>query len=81
MIPSGVCVEADDNIAPHLSSRDQVILLDQVPRGCPWVVMQTFVGVYPLNSELLVVERFDWLRSNGYRLVFDQAQVYVYHRA
>lgn len=81
VIPSGVCVEADDNIAPHLSSRDQVILLDQVPRGCPWVVLQTLAGVYPLSSGLLAVERIDWLRANGYRLVFSQSQVYVYHRA
>jgi uncharacterized membrane protein len=80
VIPSGVCVEADDNIAPHLSSRDQVLLLDQVPRGCPWVVLQTMAAVYPLSSELLVVERIDWLRGNGYRLVFSQSKVYVYHR-
>jgi uncharacterized membrane protein len=81
VIPSGVCVEADDNIAPHLSSRDQVILLDQVPRGCPWVVLQTVADVYPFTSELQIVERVDWLQSNGYRLVFSQSQVYVYHRA
>lgn len=81
MIPSGVCVEADDDIAPHLSSRDQVILLDQVPRGCPWVVLQTAQATYPISDNLLALERADWLRENGYRLVFSQAKVYVYHRA
>jgi uncharacterized membrane protein len=80
VIPSGVCVEADDDIAPHLSSRDQVILLDQVPRGCPWVVLQTAQASYPLNDVLSAVKRGDWLRANGYELVFDQAKVYVYHR-
>jgi hypothetical protein len=81
VIPSGVCVEADDNIAPHLSSRDQVILLDQVPRGCPWVILQTLASVYPLSNGLLTVERIDWLRANGYQLVFSQSHVNVYHRA
>ncbi|MBS2964465.1 DUF2079 domain-containing protein [Actinocrinis puniceicyclus] len=80
MIPSGVCVEADDDVATHLSSRDQVILLDQVPRGCPWVVLQTAQNSYPLNDILLAVERAHWLRQNGYQLVFNQAKVYVYHR-
>jgi uncharacterized membrane protein len=80
VIPSGVCVEADDDIATHLSSRDQVILLDQVPRGCPWVVLQTAQPSYPLNDILSAVRRGDWLRANGYQLVFDQAKVYVYHR-
>lgn len=80
VIPSGVCVEADDDIATHLSSRDQVILLDQVPRGCPWVVLQTAQPSYPLNDILSAVRRGDWLRANGYQLVFDQAKVYVYHQ-
>jgi uncharacterized membrane protein len=80
VIPSGVCVEADDDIATHLSSRDQVILLDQVPRGCPWVVLQTAEPSYPLNDILSAVRRGDWLRENGYQLVFDQAKVYVYHQ-
>jgi hypothetical protein len=73
-------VEADDDIAPHLSSRDQVLLLDQVPRGCPWVVLQTAQASYPINDIVLAVERADWLRENGYQLVFNQAKVYVYHR-
>ncbi len=81
VIPSGVCVEADDDIATHLSSRDEVILLDQVPRGCPWVVLQTEQGSYPLSDNLLALERADWLGENGYQLVFHQAKVYVYHRA
>jgi len=80
VIPSGVCVEADDDIATHLSSRDQVILLDQVPRGCPWVVLQTAEPSYPLNDVMSAVRRGDWLRENGYQLVFDQAKVYVYHQ-
>jgi uncharacterized membrane protein len=80
VIPSGVCVEADNDIAPHLSSRDQVILLDEVPRGCPWVVLQTAYPSYPLSSTDLAAQRGNWLASNGYRLVFSQNQVYVYYR-
>jgi uncharacterized membrane protein len=81
VIPSGVCVEADNDIAPHLSSRDQVILLDQVPRGCPWVVLQSLDGGYPFGNPGLPDARTSWLSGNGYRLVFSQGQVYVYRRA
>ncbi len=80
MIPSGTCVEADNNIATHLTSRTQVLLLDQVPRGCPWVVLQTFGGVYPMSDPVVVSERALWLRANGYVLVYSQAQVFVFHR-
>ena len=80
VVPSGVCVEADNDIAPHLSSRDQVILLDEVPRGCPWVVLQTAYPSYPISSIDLAAQRANWLASNGYRLVFSQNEVYVYYR-
>jgi uncharacterized membrane protein len=80
VIPSGVCVEADNDIAPHLSSRDQVILLDEVPRGCPWVVLQTVYPSYPLSSMQLAAQRGNWLAHNGYRLVFSQNEVFVYYR-
>lgn len=81
IIPSGVCVEADNDIAPHLSSRDQVILLDETPRGCPWVVLQTVNPSYPFGSTTAPeAQRADWLSHNGYRLVFAENQVYVYYR-
>lgn len=80
MIPDGVCVEADNDIATHLVSRTQVLLLDQVPRGCPWVVLQTVGATYPIGDPNLVSERALWLRANGYVLVYSQAQVFVFHR-
>jgi uncharacterized membrane protein len=79
LIPNGACVEADNDIAPHLSARTQVLMLDEVPRGCPWVVLQTVNPSYPLNSATLESERADWLAANGYQLVFSQAGVSVYY--
>jgi uncharacterized membrane protein len=80
LIPDGVCVEADNDIATHLSARTQVLLLDEVPRGCPWVVLQTEYPSYPLNDTVLVTERADWLAANGYQLIYSEANVSVYHR-
>ena len=80
LIPDGACVEADNYIAPHLSARTQVLMLDEIPRGCPWVVLQAHFPSYPLSDTKLEVERADWLAANGYQLVFSQSDVSVYHR-
>jgi uncharacterized membrane protein len=80
LIPDGVCVEADNYIAPHLSARTQVLLLDEIPRGCPWVVLQTYYPSYPLSDTKLEAERAGWLAANGYQLVFSQSSVSLYHR-
>jgi len=80
LIPDGACVEADNDIATHLSARTQVLLLDEIPRGCPWVVLQTAMPSYPLNDVTLVSERADWLAANGYQLIYSEANVSVYHR-
>lgn len=79
-VPSGVCVEADNDIAPHLVSRTQVLLLDEVPRGCPWVVLQTANVSYPFSGPAAEQARADWLAANGYRLVFSSTEVFVYRR-
>ena len=79
-VPSGVCVEADNDIAPHLVSRTQVLLLDEVPRGCPWVVLQTANVSYPFSGPAAERARADWLAANGYQLVFSSTEVFVYRR-
>lgn len=80
LIPDGACVEADNYIAPHLSARTQVLLLDEIPRGCPWVVLQTYYPSYPLSDTKVEGERANWLAANGYQLVFSQSSVSLYHR-
>ena len=73
------CVEADNDIAPHLSSRTRVLLLDAVPRGCPWVVLQTDTVSYPFSAPAVEQSRAQWLVADGYQLVFSSDQVFVYH--
>jgi len=74
------CVEADNNIATHLVSRTHVLLLDAVPRGCPWVVLQTATVSYPFSGPAEERKRAQQLTADGYRLVFSSNEVFVYHR-
>lgn len=79
-VPSGAgCVEADNDIAPHLSSRAPVLLLDEVPRRCPWVVLQAATVSYPFSGPAEEQARAQWLLAHGYQLVFSANQVFVYH--
>jgi hypothetical protein len=50
VIPDGADVEADDNISTHLSSRTNVVLLDQNPHLRDWMVLQTFATQFPADS-------------------------------
>jgi uncharacterized membrane protein len=79
MIPNGANVEADDNISTHLSSRTNVVLLDQTPHLRDWVVLQIFATEFPLTQDQLR-QRVAWLLQNGYHQVFEQSDVYVFHR-
>ncbi|HEX4787685.1 MAG TPA: DUF2079 domain-containing protein [Actinospica sp.] len=80
MVPDGACVEADNNLATHLVSRTQVLLLDEVPRGCPWVVLQTATVSYPFSGPGAERIRAQQLAAVGYQLVFSSNEVFVYHR-
>jgi len=78
-VPSGVTVEASDHLAPHLTDRTRVILLDTVPHNAPWVVIDEGYVDWPLTP----VEqrtRISWLGSHGYQVVFARSQIVVYHR-
>ena len=80
MVPDGACVEADNDIAPHLVSRARVLLLDAVPHGCPWVVLQTATVSYPFSGPTAEQARAAGLAASGYQLVFSSNEVFVYHR-
>lgn len=77
---NGGCVEADNDIAPHLVSRADVLMLDAVPHGCPWVVLQTATVSYPFSGPAGEQARAQWLVAHGYQLVFSSNEVFVYHR-
>ena len=79
-VPSGVEVEAADNLGPRLSGRDTVLLLDGVPRWAPWVVADTKGLDFPFCTPAQQAQDVSFLRAHGYRLVFSDDGYVVLHR-
>ena len=79
-VPSGAEVEAANNIGPHLSGRDSVLLLDGTPRWAPWVVADTRGLDFPFCSPAQQAQEVFFLRAHGYRLVFTDDGYVVLHR-
>jgi uncharacterized membrane protein len=78
-VPSGVEVEAADNLGPRLSGRDTVLLLDGTPRWAPWVVADTKGLDFPFCTPAQQARDVSFLRAHGYRLVFgDDGYVVLY---
>ena len=85
VVPSGVTVEATDNLGPQLSARDTVLLWDgdgsTPPLGAPWVVANvrhsqfTFLGGVREQRQ-----RVAFLESNGYQVIFQRDGYVVLHR-
>ena len=80
-VPSGVEVEAADNLGPRLSGRDTVLLLDGTPRWAPWVVADTKGLDFPFCTPAQQAQEVSFLRAHGYRLVFSDDGYVVLHRA
>lgn len=79
-VPSGVTVEAASPLGPHLTRRDTVLLLDQTPRGAPWVVINVARHYFPFRSAGQARARYRWLLAHGYRLVASDGAIRVLHR-
>jgi uncharacterized membrane protein len=79
-VPSGVEVEASDNLGPRLSGRDTVLLLDGTPRWAPWVVGDTVGLDFPFCSPSQQAEELSYLQAHGYALVFADDGYVVLHR-
>jgi uncharacterized membrane protein len=79
-VPSGVEVEASNNLGPALSGRDTVLLLDGTPRWAPWVVGDTLGLDFPFCSPGQQAQELTYLRANGYTLVFADDGYVVLHR-
>ena len=79
-VPSGVEVEASDNLGPRLSGRDTVLLLDGTPRWAPWVVGDTLGLDFPFCSPSQQAGELSYLRAHGYALVFADDGYVVLHR-
>jgi len=79
-VPSGVEVEASNNLGPRLSGRDTVLLLDGTPRWAPWVVGDTLGLDFPFCSPSQQAGELSYLRAHGYALVFADDGYVVLHR-
>ena len=85
VVPSGVTVEAVNNLGPQLSARDTVLLWDgdggTPPLGAPWVVANTRRLQFTFRSVLEQRQRVALLEHDGYRVVFRRDGYLVLHRA
>jgi uncharacterized membrane protein len=79
-VPSGVEVEAANNVGPHLSGRDIVLLLDGTPRWAPWVVADTKGLDFPFCTPQQQAQDVAYLKAHGYRQVFADDGYVVLHR-
>lgn len=71
-VPSGVDVEAANNVGPLLTGRDTVLLWDRLPRWAPWIVADVGRGTFPFCSLAEQRDRVASLLLHGYRQVFTQ---------
>ncbi len=85
VVPSGVTVEAVDNLGPQLSARDTVLLWDgdgrTPPLGAPWVVANVTHPQFTFASVREQRQRVALLERSGYRVVFERLGYIVLHRA
>jgi len=79
-VPSGVEVEASNNLGPRLSGRDTVLLLDGTPRWAPWVVGDTLGLDFPFCTPSQQAQEVAYLRTHGYSQVFAADGYVVLHR-
>lgn len=80
-VPSGVTVEAVNEIGPHLSARDTVLLWDEEgPRWAPWVVARVSRKDFTFRSSRQQRQRVALLERSGYTVVFHRAGYVVLHR-
>jgi uncharacterized membrane protein len=79
-VPSGVVVEASNDLGPALSGRTSVVLLDQVPRWAPWVVIDTARLEFPFCDVGQERARVAFLVGHGYRVAYSVGGYVVLHR-
>ncbi|MFL6139027.1 MAG: DUF2079 domain-containing protein [Frankiaceae bacterium] len=68
-VPSGVVVEASDEIQPHLADRTTALLLDGREHGAQYVVANVGSKEWPLNSLARQAAYVDRLRGEGWTVV------------
>ncbi len=79
-VPDGVTIEADSRLGPHLTRRTHVLLLDQKPRGAPWVVIDIANQYFPFDDLAQARQRYAMLTATGYRVVATAGGFRLLHR-
>ncbi|WP_245646929.1 DUF2079 domain-containing protein [Microtetraspora niveoalba] len=81
LVPSGVVVEAANEIGPALTARATVIVWGPEARMAPWVVADVNRPVFPFNSPEAQRARVGELVQQGYQAVYDREGYVVLRRA
>lgn len=82
LVPPGVEVQAPDNVGPHLSGRDTVLLWDgdgYTPVFTPWVIATEARDTLYWPFERLERERVNLLLKHGYVIVGQEGEYIVMH--
>ncbi|MFJ7910067.1 DUF2079 domain-containing protein [Kitasatospora sp. NPDC096204] len=80
LIPDGAFVEADNQIAPRLTARTDVVLVDGTPRGREYVLTRGDKRSFPFKTDKEQAERIRLLLAHGYRQVWAEDGVVLLHR-
>ncbi|HZC27128.1 MAG TPA: DUF2079 domain-containing protein [Actinopolymorphaceae bacterium] len=80
VVPSGVVVDAVNNVGPALTGRATVLLWEPRAHDVDWVVADTQRPAYPFSSLDEQAAKPDQLVAAGYRIVFQRDGYVVLHR-
>ena len=80
LIPDVASVEADNAIAPRLTARTDVVLVDGTPRGRDWVLIHTGERTFPFLDARRQADRVVLLLAHGYRTVWTDGDTVLLHR-
>ncbi|MFI6443392.1 DUF2079 domain-containing protein [Kitasatospora sp. NPDC050543] len=80
LIPDGASVEADNQVAPRLTARTDVVLVDQTPRGREYVLTRSDKRSFPFATDREQAERIQLLLAHGYRQIWAEDGVVLLHR-
>ncbi|MFE7594653.1 DUF2079 domain-containing protein [Kitasatospora sp. NPDC057512] len=80
LIPDGASVEADNQIAPRLTARTDVVLVDGTPRGREYVLTRGDKRSFPFKTDQEQAERIRLLLAHGYRQLWAEDGVVLLHR-
>lgn len=72
LVPSGATVEADNTVAPRLTRRTDVVIVDATPRGADWVLLRVNDRTFPFAAVSEQRRRVGFLLGHGYTEVWSR---------